>query len=368
MPKQSDRMRRRATWLDACAIGLLLFAMCRPSDAADATYVKTFKARDSISKLTDANVAAQKRLDWVKWKGATFDVRCASPSREGAGGVHAATGGYDALVTFPSPHPTGEKANDTVVMEWFAPRDEQGNVKQGPAMVVLHILAGRMVVARMFARGFAQRGIHAFVLHMPHYGLRRTDGKRPTAKVLLEGVRQAVADARRARDVINVLPNIDRDRIGIQGTSLGGFVCTGAASLDGAFKPMFPTLAGGNLGTLFRHGQKEVASIREHLKKEGITEKQLAAMLKQLEPNTLAHRIDAKWTWMFNAEHDVVIPPANANALAKAIGLNQERHIWMSGGHVSCIIHLPVIVESMVEKIYSSHGLALPKRKKPANE
>ncbi|MCH8917812.1 MAG: hypothetical protein IIC52_07130, partial [Proteobacteria bacterium] len=137
-------------------------------------------------------------------------------------------------------------------------------------------------------------------------------------KVGLEGIRQAVADARRARDVINVLPNIRRNQIGIQGTSLGGFICTATASLDHAYKPIFPTLAGGDLQSLFKNGKKEVASIRKHLKKEGITPDQFRALLEQMEPNTLAHRMDAGHTWMFNAEHDVVIPPANARAARRS--------------------------------------------------
>lgn len=349
--------KRHSPWR-IVSTSLALMAMLLQTShvvAADAKTSKVFATSDSFIDPTDANEAAQLRLDWVKWKPAKFEVTCVAPAREGTLATHAAEGGYDALVYFPSPHPTGEQANDTVVMEWYAPRDEQRQVKRGPAMVVLHILAGQMVVARMFARAFAQRGIHAFVLHMPHYGLRKVGGKRPNAKVLLAGVREAVADARRARDVINVLPNIQRDAIGIQGTSLGGFICTATASLDNSFKPIFPTLAGGNLQTLFRDGQKEVASIKAHLKKEGITQDQLKAMLEQLEPNTLAHRIDAKCTWMFNAEQDEVIPAANAHALAKAIGLAKERHTWMSGGHVSCIIHLPVIVESMAEKIHAVH-------------
>ncbi len=342
---------------------LVLLLVSRGVTADESASRKVFVAKDTFVDPKDDNAAAQRRLDWVKWQPKAFEVTCVAPAKDGALAKHAAEAGYDALVYFPSPHPTDERANDTVVMEWFAPRNASRQVKRGPAMVVLHILAGRMVVARMFARAFAQRGIHAFVMHMPHYGLRKVGGKRPNAKVLLAGVRQAVADARRARDAVNALPNIQRDAIGIQGTSLGGFICTATASLDGTFKPVFPTLCGGNLQTLFRDGKKEVASIREHLKKEGITPEQLKRMLEQLEPNSVAHRMDAKVTWMFNAEQDEVIPAANAHALAKAIGLPKERHKWMSGGHVSCIIHLPVIVELMAGHVHAIHS---PKLKEDA--
>lgn len=328
---------------------ILLSALCPTVTAEPRT--KTFTARDTFTDPRDDKPAAQKALDELKWKPQRFTVTAANLSLNSQRDVEARAAGVDALITFPSPHPIGDEQNDTVVLEWFAPRDENGDVVEGPAMLVLHILDGRMKVARAFARGFSMNGIHAFVMHMPHYGRRRAPNLKPDAKLILEAVRQGVADGRRAKDAIAALPNINAKRIGIQGTSLGGFICTSVASTDGSFRPVFPTLCGGDLKTLFRDGQNEVAKIKEELAKQGITLDDFHAMLARIEPNLLAHRLPADATWMFNAEHDAVIPAANARALAKAIGLPADRHIWMTGGHVSCIIHLPEVVKVMVKKV-----------------
>ncbi len=320
---------------------------------AEQPYSRTFKARDTFVDATDPAPAAQAALDLAKWKPADFEVVSSLPAA-GREMDQANEAGFTALVRFPSPKANGDKLNDTVTMEWFVARDATGKPIEAQAMLVLHILQNDMAVPRAFAREFAKAGIHSFVMYMPHYGPRRKPGIKPDVKTFLEGAQQAVADARRARDAINALPNIKKDRIGIQGTSLGGFICTGAASLDGIFNPVMPTLAGADLPDLFMHGKKEVAQIREQVRKMGITDEEFLALVSKIDPLHLAHRLDPKKTWLFNAEQDEVIPAANAKALAKAAKIPDDQHIWMIGGHVTCIINLPVVMPMMIERIKSA--------------
>lgn len=328
----------------------LLVLLTASVAVADQPYSRTFSASDTFTRTTDADPAAQAALDLAKWKPQEFEVLTSLPA-QGREMDKANQAGYGAIVKFPSPKANGDKLNDTVTMEWFVARDAQGKPIEAPAMVVLHILQNEMTIPRLFAREFSRQGIHAFVMYMPHYGPRRKPGIKPDVKTFLEGAQQAVADARRARDAINALPNIRRDRIGIQGTSLGGFICTGAASLDGVFNPVMPTLAGADLPDLFMHGKKEVAQIREQVRKMGISDEEFRAMISRIDPLLLAHRLDPKKTWLFNAQQDEVIPMANAKALAKAAKIPEHQHIWMTGGHVTCIVNLPVVLPVMVEKI-----------------
>ncbi len=331
-------------------IGLAIAALSC-SALAEQPYIRTFDAKDTFVMPRDANAATQKALNELSWKPSNFEVTCEAAAEANVDKRDPMLAEYDALVRFPSPFANGDKLNDTVVMEWFAARDKEGQAIKAPAMVVLHILDSRMTVARIFARAFAKEGIHAFVMHMPHYGRRRAPGIKPTPTLLTEGVRQAVADARRARDAIAALPNIDAGRIGIQGTSLGGFICTAAGSLDDCFTPVLPTLAGADLPELFKNGKNEVAKIREQARKMGLTDEAFTAMIQQVDPLLLAHRMNPKRTFLFNAEHDEVIPAANAKALAKAAKIPADQHVWMVGGHVSCIVHLPAVIPVMIERI-----------------
>lgn len=331
-------------------ISFLFVLFLTSSAIAQAPHSRTFTAKDTFTNPTDPAPAAQAALDQVKWKAAEFEVISSLPA-EGKEAADAAKAGFDAIVRFPSPKANGDKLNDTVTMEWFVARDAQGKPIEAQAMVVLHILQNDMAVPRAFAREFSKAGIHSFVMYMPHYGPRRKPGIKPDVKVFLEGAQQAVADARRARDAINALPNIRRDRIGIQGTSLGGFICTGAASLDGVFNVVLPTLAGADLPSLFTNGKYEIAKIRRDVAKLGMSMEQFIELARKVDPLHLAHRLAPAKTWMFNAEHDEVIPAENAKTLAKAARISDEHHVWMKGGHVTCIINLPIVMPMMIEKI-----------------
>jgi dienelactone hydrolase len=310
-----------------------------------------YAAHDTLRHPQDPDPAAQAMLDDLEWAAAAFEVTVERPVAPPPGANDRHFADYDALVRFPSPWDTGHALNDTVVMEWYAARDEANQFIEGPAMIVLHILQNDMTVPRLFARTFARHGIHAFVLHMPHYGRRRGATLTPSIETALEGVRQAIGDARRAKDAVSVLPRIDNKRIGIQGTSLGGFICTGAASLDDAFDPVFPTLCGGDLVKLFANGRKEVAAIRQGASSAGISEQEMNALLQRIDPLMIAHRLDARKTMMFSALGDEVIPADNAKTLAAAFHLPPEQHIWLSGNHVTCAVHLPRITKIMVDRI-----------------
>ena len=242
---------------------------------------------------------------------------------------------------FPSPVSSGDAVNDRVSLEWYMPRDEQGAIREAPAVLVVHESGRSMPVGRLFARSFQAAGMHSFLIHLPYYGKRNADGRDPKPDQLFTLIRQAIADARRARDAIAVLPHVDARHIAVQGTSLGGFVAATSASLDRAFQSVFIMLAGGNLYEMFQRGQREVAQARRELEQAGITDAQLKQLLWQIEPTRVAHRLDPQRTWLFSAEQDQVVPIANADALAEAAHLPDRHHIRVPGNHYTVIVYFP---------------------------
>ena len=305
----------------------------------------TFDARDSLHIEPDPSEDAQALLDELAWPADAFQVVCRANKSRGNDRL------ADALVTFPSPRPNGDEVNDRVVMEWYAARDKHGRPVKAPAMVVLHILDGRMHVARLIARTFAFSGTHAFVLHLPHYGRRRAPDFRDADAHFLVRVQQGVADARRAHDAVAALPYVNGDRIGIQGTSLGGFVTATTAAIDAAFDPVFITLAGADIHGMLLHGQRDSKTVRRHLEQAGYVGEKLRRLAWRVEPSRLAHRLDPASTWLFSAEDDQVVPAANARALAAAAALEPDHHVWFSGNHYTCAIHLPRMTAHMARVI-----------------
>jgi len=322
-------------------VGLLLLLLLSgpldPPGQTDAATPAVDPARYEVQDTFDtrSSAAADDLLAGMAYDPITFTV-VKSPS----------SGPCDRVIRFPSPKPRGDERNDTVVLEWTRAARE---VEDGPApaMLVLHILDGRMRVARSVASAFSLHGIHAFVMHMPDYG-ERGDGHRDVRVELFEArTWQAVADARRARDVIASLPGVDGRRIGLQGTSLGGFTGSLAASVDGSFDPVLLVLAGGDLPSMFEHGGKDTAKIRARFEAAGVELDELKTIVTAIDPARLAHRLDPQRTWLWSAISDQVVPAANARALGETAGLDSEHHRWMLGNHYTCAAFLPSILKQM---------------------
>jgi dienelactone hydrolase len=208
-----------------------------------------------------------------------------------------------------------------------------------------------MPVGRLFARGVQAAGFHALMIHLPHYGARRTGDREPDAKQLFQLLRQAIADVRRARDAAVALPHVDPQHIAVQGTSLGGFVVATSASLDRGFQSVHIMLAGGNLYDVLMNGRRETAEARQRLEKQGLTGDKLKALLWRIEPTRIAHRLDPQRTWLYSADEDPVVPIANALALARAAGLDASHHIRVAANHHTAIIYFPVILQQLSDQL-----------------
>lgn len=297
-------------------------------------------ARDSLDCATDPNADAQACLAGLRWEPESFEVQIAAS--EGLNG--------DRVVFFPSPLPVGNPKHDRAAIEWYAAKDEAGNLLTAPAVVVVHESGRSMPVGRIIARGLRDHGLHALMLQLPGYGHRRTELAEQPERIL-DLLRQGIADVRRARDVAAVLPGVDTDRIGVQGTSLGGFVTSTVAGLDGGFDRVFILLAGGQLDQVVINGKKDAAKIRQQLEALGISDAQITDLARPIEPLRLAHRIDPRRTWLYNGMFDDVVPRSSSYALAKAARLPESHHVELPANHYTGIIFLPVVLQQIRDEM-----------------
>jgi dienelactone hydrolase len=297
---------------------------------------RTYEAQDTLACGEEAMPDARECLTGLTWTPGRFPVRC-DPPQPGLG---------DVLVRFPSPVSTGSEVNDEVALEWYAARDADENLLRAPAIVVVHESGRSMPVGRAIAAGLRALKLHAFLIQLPGYGVRRTD-QEVQAGDIVPVLRQAIADVRRARDAVAVLPGVDPAVIGLQGTSLGGFVAATVAGLDRGYDRTFILLAGGNLHEVIEQGARDSAKLRERLKAAGIEGDKLRTLTRVVEPLRLAHRIDPHSTWLYSGRLDDVVPPASSRALAVAAHLPADRHIELPVNHYSGIVLLPRIVREI---------------------
>jgi dienelactone hydrolase len=313
---------------------------------------QVFRANDSLAPEDDPSEDAKQCLESLVWKCTDFEVTL-QPGKQP----------FDpAIVRFPSPHSTGSDVNDLVALEWYLARNDAYEVVQAPAIIVVHESGSRMDVGRLIAKALNAQGLHAFMIHLPTYGLRRPENFVPRFELVGEVMKQGIKDARRARDAVSVLPLVDSRSISIQGTSLGGFVTATSAGLDRGFTTVHIMVAGGNLFELISNGQREAGKFREMFAKGGFTDEKLKALLAPIEPLRLAHRYDKKNTWLYTASRDQVVPPKHAEQLRKAAGLDLDHEKMLLADHYTGIIYVPIIVTEIAKKIRDE----LSERVKPA--
>jgi dienelactone hydrolase len=242
-------------------------------------------------------------------------------------------------VTFPSPVTTPYVCNNTVHCEYFAPR----GAGRHAGVVVLHILGGDFELSRLCCQSLSLHGVGALFVKMPYYGPRRPEGAsvRMISDDLdqtLAGMTQAVLDIRRAGAWLAAREEIDPNRIGITGISLGGIVSALAASAEPRFVKVCLILAGGNLEQIILESA-ETEKIRAHWAQRSFDPNEIRRQLSQVDPLTYAANLKSRQLMMFNAQHDRVIPRACSEALWKAAG-EPEIH-WWNANHYSAIWYLP---------------------------
>lgn len=252
-------------------------------------------------------------------------------------------------VTFPSPIVTPYPENNTIPAELYMPAKIDGPL---PAAIVLDILDGTAIVPRALARALALRGLAALYFPMPYYNVRKPKGNAQIkmldvdVKYVSEPFRQTVMDARRARAILASRPEIDAQRIGITGVSLGGISAALVAGVDGHFYRVAPVIAGGDLATITFHC-REMRRMRERFLQHGVDRDALAKLLEPVEPLNYASRIDPSTCLMINATLDEVIPRKATDALNRAIG--NPTILWMPVGHYGCILFMPNIEQKVAD-------------------
>ena len=253
-----------------------------------------------------------------------------------------------AKVRFPSPIVTKYEVNNTVHGEYFQPKVPG----KRPAVVVLHILGADFALARYYATRLASEGVGALFMKLPFYGERRPAGKpqRFLSNDVDEtrlAMQQAVCDVRRAGSWLSERVEVDPERIGVTGISLGGITSALVLAVDPAFERSVTILAGGNLDEiLWTMDEGGADRWRREWLAAGRTTADLKGFTKDFDPITYADRLKGKKLLMMAGNVDEVVPPASARQLWDAAGRPPIR--WFDCGHYSSAgIMLPAFREAV---------------------
>ena len=225
---------------------------------------------------------------------------------------------------------TRDEAGEPAIAHLLIPPGEGRH----PAIVVFPILAGSHVVSEALAKAFVRRGYA--VLRLERRPLDLEDATDPDH--ISRNLSSAVRDARRLLDWLVTLPQIDPERIGAAGVSLGSLLACLLQAVDERVSAGFFALTGGGLAELVHDSEEHAVRVfRDHLI-ETQDLRSRDAFLAYLEPHAVwvdplayAGRIDPDSVLMLTGRFDAVIPPERARALWQALG--QPRWIKVPTGH-----------------------------------
>lgn len=248
---------------------------------------------------------------------------------------------------FPSPVTTPHKENNTVHAEYFRPRGDG----RFPCVIVLDIMGGDQTVSRMIATRLAQERIAGLFVQMAYYGPRRPPGSKlrlvsPDVQHTLAAMTQTVLDLRRATAWMASRPEIDSDRLGILGTSLGSFLSSLTAEMEPRLTRVAVLLGGGGLVDAY-YDDPRGAIVRRVWELAGGSKKKLADLIAPIDPLTCAANLKDRKVLLIAARQDDIVPPKMAEALWEASG--KQQIVWYDCDHYGAVFYLVPALRHIVD-------------------
>lgn len=256
-------------------------------------------------------------------------------------------------VTFPSPSPISWQGGSTVYGDLFIPQ----SARRVPLVILTHgfgdaSLAPCMTLARLLVR----QGIATFVWYLPIHSQRWTEAvsgaSLPRSSEEWLGIyRSSVMEIRRFVDWVSNREEIDLDRIGVAGFSMGGIVSSIAMAVDTRICAGVFIVIGGNMAELSWDGRSAIMQgghgcLREECQaayrrypdyldevaKRGFENVVPSKECFLFDPLTFAGYLRTRPVLMINGEKDEIIPKHSTTSLWEAYG--KPRLLWVPDTHV----------------------------------
>jgi dienelactone hydrolase len=240
-------------------------------------------------------------------------------------------------VRFPSPVITSCPENNTVYAEYYRPKGKGPS----PGVIVLDITAGNQRLSRIIASHLAQHQIAALFMQMAYYGPRRPPGSdlrllSPDYRRTMAAIRQTVLDVRQSTAWLESRPEIDPERLGILGTSLGSFMGSLAAEMEPKLRRVVVLLGGGGLVDAY-YDDPRAAKLRKLWEALGGTKEKMAALVAPADPLTYAANLKERQVLIIAGKRDDIVPPKAAEALWAASG--KQKIIWYDCTHYGAVVY-----------------------------
>lgn len=238
-------------------------------------------------------------------------------------------------LTFPSLVQTPFAVNNTVTTYLFLPPGPGPH----PAMLVLHEWnASTTKGAARLCRAITQAGVAALLMVEPYSLNRRPQNPHPKDAEILTGnvpqmqsaLRQAVLDARRGLDILQRRPDIDPNRLGVGGISLGGVLSGLIAKVDRRVNVVLTLVGGADFARGLWNGLL-TRRFRPEIRRRGYSFATFQEAMAPFEAENWQRAFDPKNALVIAGRYDLVVLPEQAKALARTLGGADVT--WVNTGH-----------------------------------
>jgi hypothetical protein len=231
-------------------------------------------------------------------------------------------------------------ADGSVEFDYYLPNDAFGKPEKIPAILILPLMGGTHYdLENYFASSFAKRGFASVILHRPD--IKKEVRELEDINGLL---RKTVRDAQRVIDWLEMQPQIDPDRLGLFGVSLGAIRGTLVLAADQRVRAGVLGLVGGDLPYILTH-TSEKSLVRERnkvIETRQLSLKEAEEKLREAitcDPLKVAPAVDPSRVLMVIAAFDGVIPARKGWELRRKLGNPATLQIF--SGHYGAVIYAP---------------------------
>ncbi|MDZ7262016.1 MAG: acetylxylan esterase [candidate division KSB1 bacterium] len=232
---------------------------------------------------------------------------------------------YKINVTFKSIH------NETVTARLYIPTWATPETPT-PCVFWLHGYGGNKDIPDEAFLILGPLGYAFMSLDAQYHGARHRPAKDIFSLDLVQGryaLAQTVIDYRRAMDFLETLPQIDSNRMGLIGASMGGIIGALLAGVDERIKVAVLIAGGGDWEQIIRTSQHFTGPpLRDYLRGQYLI---LHRFLDPVDPINFIHRLKVPLALqMHHGTEDVTVPYATARTLFDKAG--EPKEFWSYSG------------------------------------
>jgi dienelactone hydrolase len=224
-----------------------------------------------------------------------------------------------------------------------------------PTVLILPIYGGVDFSVTSFADHFASHGFNCAIVHNRKGDLDNFQ----SADEVEDYFRQNVLDNRQVLDYLVEREEVDKDRLGCLGLSLGGIRASLLSGADERLKCAVIGVAGGSIADIAVHSSKsEIRYRMKELATMGANPELVHIELSDkvmTDPLKLAPYMDARDVLMFIAMFDHVIPRKYCDQLRESYG--RPEVIYLPTGHYGSFLFLPYAVVKSLDFFEKKLGI-----------